>query len=121
MKKILYLLPLLSACSSGPELDPLVEKLIWLENANPSEDARVALRQNDYRLLGLSNRGGLKIPAVRAEDRYFYENKCGVNIMQGVTDFAVNQHHQELMRKAHSYALQYNAMIKPECKRRSQI
>lgn len=107
------------ACSSAPKVHPLIQSLLWLEHSNPVDDAQVALRQDDTRLLALSNRSGLSIPGVQRQDRYYYENKCGVRLIEGVTDFAVNEQHRELMQQAASYALQYNAVIKTQCSKPS--
>jgi hypothetical protein len=77
----------LSACASVEKIDPYVQKLQWLNTADPQADARQAVKQNDLRLLGLATRS-VNIPGIDAD---------------------------EMMQKARSYALQYNEIIKTHC------
>jgi len=102
------------ASSSGP-IDPYVQKLQWLDAADPQADAMQAVKQNDLRLLGLATRS-INIPGVSAEDTPRYEQSCGVQLIEGISDVVRSDEHLRLMQKARSYALQYNAIIKTHCK-----
>ena len=105
----------LSACASAGKIDPYVQKLQWLETADPQADARQAVKQGDLRLLGLATRS-VNIPGVEADQMIAYEQSCGVQLIEGVSDVVRSDEHLRLMQKARSYALQYNAIIKTHCK-----
>jgi hypothetical protein len=57
---------LLAGCasSSGP-IDPYVQKLQWLDAADPQADAQQAIKKQDYRLLGIAGRT-VNIPGITA-------------------------------------------------------
>ncbi|MFT5505964.1 MAG: hypothetical protein ACI845_003536 [Gammaproteobacteria bacterium] len=118
MRKIItaFLLASLSAgCASGTgPIDPYVQKLQWLDGANPQLDADQAVKQNDLRLLGLATRS-VNIPGVKKEDSIKYETECGVQLIEGISDVVRSDEHLRLMQKARSYALKYNAIIKIHC------
>ena len=105
----------LAACSStGDPIDPYVQKLQWLDSADPQADAEHAIKKNDLRLLGLATRA-VNIPGVEKELQYRYEQKCGVQLIEGISDVVRSDEHLRLMQKARSYALKYNAVIKLHC------
>ena len=106
---------LASCASSSGNIDPYVQKLQWLDAADPQADALQAVKQNDLRLLGLATRS-INIPGVKAEDTAKYEQSCGVQLIEGISDVVRSDEHLRLMQKARSYALQYNAIIKTHCK-----
>ena len=106
----------LAACSStGEPIDPYVQKLQWLDSADPQADAEHAVKKNDLRLLGLATRA-VNIPGVEKELQYKYEQRCGVQLIEGISDVVRSDEHLRLMQKARSYALRYNAIIKTHCK-----
>ncbi len=106
----------LGGCStSSKALDPYVQKLQWLDAADPQNDAEQAIKIGDLRLLGLAMRS-VNIPGVKKEDSYKYEKKCGVQLIEGISDVVRSDEHLRLMQKARSYALKYNAIIKTKCK-----
>lgn len=106
----------LFGCSTNSKaLDPHVQKLQWLDAADPQNDAKQAIKVGDLRLLGLATRS-LNIPGISKEESYKYEEKCGVQLIDGVTDVVRSDEHLRLMQKARSYALKYNAIIKTKCK-----
>ncbi len=106
---------LLGACASTSEpIDPYVQKLQWLDSADPQADANEAIRQKDLRLLGLATRS-VTLPGIRKEDTLRYEQACGVQLIEGISDVVRSDEHLRLMQKARSYALQYNAIIKTHC------
>jgi hypothetical protein len=109
-------LVILSGCaSSSGDIDPYVRKLQWLDAADPQADAMQAVKQNDLRLLGLATRS-VNIPGVEADEMLAYEQSCGVQLIEGISDVVRSDEHLRLMQKARSYALQYNAIIKTHCK-----
>ncbi len=107
---------LLTACATASDpIDPYVQKLQWLDAADPQADANQAVKQNDLRLLGLATRA-VNIPSIKKEDLLKYEERCGVQLIEGISDVVRSDEHLRLMQKARSYALQYNAIIKTHCK-----
>ncbi len=112
---IAILCGLLTACAtSSNTLDPYAQKLLWLDTADPQADANQAIKQNDFRLLGLATRS-VNIPGIKKEDMLTYEEHCGVQLIEGVSDVVRSDEHLRLMQKARSYALKYNAIIKTHC------
>ena len=108
-----FLLIAISGCASTPK-DPYVQKLQWLDAADPQTDAQEAIKKGDLRLLGLVGRS-VNIPGVSNEETPEYEIKCGVQLIDGVSDVVRSDEHLRLMQKARSYALSYNAIIKTRC------
>lgn len=110
---ISFLLIAMTGCASTPK-DPYVQKLQWLDAADPQTDAQEAIKKGDLRLLGLAGRS-VNIPGVIKEETLKYEMKCGVQLIDGVSDVVRSDEHLRLMQKARSYALSYNAIIKTKC------
>ena len=104
-----------SCATSSDPVDPYVLKLQWLDAADPQADANQAIKQNDLRLLGLATRS-VNIPGIKGEDTLKYQEQCGVQLIEGISDVVRSDEHLRLMQKARSYALQYNAIIKLHCK-----
>ena len=110
------LIALLPGCAStGDPVDPHVQQLQWLDAADPQADANQAVKQNDLRLLGLATRS-VSIPGIKKEDLLKYEEVCGVQLIEGISDVVRSDEHLRLMQKARSYALKYNAIVKLHCK-----
>jgi len=106
---------LLASCAtSSSEIEPYVQKLQWLDAADPQADANQAVKKNDFRLLGLATRT-VNIPGISKEDSLKYEESCGVQLIEGVSDVVRSDEHLRLMQKARSYALKYNAIVKTHC------
>ena len=113
---LLLLFSLLLAACVGAQapIDPYVQKLQWLDAADPQADAQQAVKQNDLRLLGLATRS-VMIPGIDAADQIKYEEACGVQLIEGISDVIRSDEHLRLMQKARSYALKYNAIIRTHC------
>ncbi|MDH3634494.1 MAG: hypothetical protein OES20_07285 [Gammaproteobacteria bacterium] len=110
------LLSLQASCATSSDpVDPYELKLQWLDAADPQADANQAIKQNDLRLLGLATRS-VNIPGIKEEDTLKYQEQCGVQLIEGISDVVRSDEHLRLMQKARSYALQYNAIIKLHCK-----
>ena len=106
---------IMSACAnSSMKIDPNVQKLQWLDAADPQNDAQQAIKKGDLRLLGLATRT-VNIPGVKTEEINKYEEACGVQLIEGISDVVRSDEHLRLMQKARSYALKYNAIIKTKC------
>ena len=105
---------MISCASTSSNLDAYAQKLQWLDAANPQTDAQQALKKGDFRLLGLAARS-VNIPGVSKEQSMKYELKCGVQLIDGISDVVRSDEHLRLMQKARSYALKYNAIIKTQC------
>lgn len=112
---VLAVCGLTTACAtSSPTVDPYVQKLQWLDAADPQADANQAVKKNDLRLLGLATRS-VNIPGISQADTLKYEEHCGVQLIEGISDVVRSDEHLRLMQKARSYALKYNAIIKAHC------
>lgn len=105
----------ISGCVSGSAMTDYEQQLQWVIDANPQQDAEAAMAKGDFRLMAMATRG-ITIPGVDNDLSAKYELKCGINRMPGVTDVIRSQKQMELIKKAHSYALKYNAIIKTRCK-----
>ena len=111
----LLVAPLAGCASTAEPLDPYVQQLQWLDAADPQADANQAVKQNDLRLLGLATRS-VNIPGINKDNMLKYEEVCGVQLIEGISDVVRSDEHLRLMQKARSYALRYNAVIKLHCK-----
>ena len=111
----LLVAPLAGCASTAEPIDPYVQQLQWLDAADPQADANQAVKQNDLRLLGLATRS-VNIPGIKKDDLLKYEEVCGVQLIEGISDVVRSDEHLRLMQKARSYALRYNAIIKLHCK-----
>ena len=118
MKGILLIMSLLTflfGCNASSEApDPAIEKLKWLETADPQQDAKQAIEAGDLRLLGLATRN-ISIPGIDQADHDKYQQACGVKLMDGISDVVRSDAHLGLMQKARRYALEYNSLIKTKC------
>ncbi len=113
---IILLSLLVTGCATGSgDVDPYVKQLQWLDAADPQTDAQQALKKGDFRLLGLATRS-VHIPGIAKEEMLKYELRCGVQLIDGISDVVRSDEHLRLMQKARSYALKYNAIIKTRCK-----
>ena len=124
MKRLPRIFPLLilafcglsvACATSSQSIEPYEQKLQWLDAADPQADANQAIKKNDLRLLGLATRS-VNIPGISKADTLKYEEKCGVQLIEGISDVVRSDEHLRLMQKARSYALKYNAIIKTHCK-----
>jgi hypothetical protein len=106
----------LTGCATDSKaLDPNTQKLQWLDAADPQADAQQAIKTGDLRLLGMATRS-VSIPGVETDQILKYEMKCGVQLIEGISDVVRSDEHLRLMQKARSYALRYNTIIKTHCK-----
>ena len=111
---ILLLASIAAGCAADKLMNKYEQKLQWVQTANAQEDAQAALDKKDFRLMAMAQRSTV-IPGVDVQQSMKYELRCGVKFMDGVTDVIASDEHLRLMKLAHSYALQYNAIIKTRC------
>lgn len=112
---VALVLALTGCATDSKTLDPNPQKLQWLDAADPQADAQQAIKIGDLRLLGMVTHS-LSIPGVEADQILIYETKCGVQLIEGISDVVRSDEHLRLMQKARSYALRYNSIIKTHCK-----
>lgn len=105
----------MTACATDKGLTQAEQDLLWIRDANPQADAQKALEKRDFRMMGMPQRSTI-IPGVPTQEMREYEIKCGVNLINGVSDMVLNENHLQLIKQAQKYALQYNAIIKRHCK-----
>ena len=117
MKLILFLLlslfihlGMFSYAIAGEVSPDPVEKLKWLESANPEMDAKKAIAEKDFRLRAIYGYV-LMIPGVNQEDWIEYEKTYGLNPIEGTSDSLINEEHARLQKLASEYALKYNKVI----------
>jgi hypothetical protein len=112
----LTLVAAMSGCvSDSPALDNKQDKLSWLKNADAKEDAELALSKGDFRLLAMPLRHTV-IPGIDVQQSRNYALRCGVRMVEGITDAVRGEEHLEQMKIAQQYAEDYNAIIKSHCK-----
>ncbi len=106
------------ACTSNTnkttEMSESEKKLQWIKTADAKQDAQNAISINDYRFMALNKRG-IFIPGIDPEQSYQYEQKCGIHLIDGVTDAVTSEEHLQVMQIARAYALRYNTIIKKYC------
>jgi hypothetical protein len=106
----------MTGCATDSKaLDPNIQKLQWLNAADPISDAQQAINTGDLRLFGMATRS-INIPGVESDNIPAYEEKCGIQLIDGISDVVRSDEHLRLMQMAHSYALRYNTIIKAHCK-----
>lgn len=88
----------------------LVEKLRWIESANPDLDARQAIKRKDFRLRAIYGYS-LIVPGVEQTNYVEYQKKYGFNPIEGTSDSLVNAEHARLNQLAYTYAEKYNEVI----------
>lgn len=84
--------------------------LKWVEKANPTLDAKAALKNGDTRLMAIYG-FALIIPGVDFNNYARYEKEYGYNPIEGTGDDLSGEEHARLNELATNYALEYNAII----------
>jgi hypothetical protein len=112
---IIILFFLIGCVTDSKALDPNIQKLQWLDAADPQADAQQAVKTGDLRLLGMATRS-INLPGVKADQVMKYDEKCGFQLIDGISDVVRSDEHLRLMQKARSYALTYNTVIMKYCK-----
>jgi hypothetical protein len=85
--------------------------LLWVEQANPVNDAVQALKQNDTELWAYSTRIGPKVPGVDADALPAVLQKHTLKLAPAMGDVVYSNDHLELRLKFVKYAQRYNQEI----------
>jgi hypothetical protein len=85
--------------------------LLWVEQANPVNDAVQALKQNDTELWAYSTRMGPKVPGVDADALPAVLQKHPLKLAPAMGDVVYSNHHLKLRLKFVKYAQRYNQEI----------
>ncbi|MBL7000470.1 MAG: hypothetical protein ISR73_11455, partial [Gammaproteobacteria bacterium] len=72
------------------------------------------LDKNDFRFMALALRN-VVIPGIEQSRSLQIELRCGVILMQGISDTVRKESQLGLMKQAHEYASKYNAVILTRC------
>jgi hypothetical protein len=88
----------------------------WHENANAEDDAGVALKYDDKRLLAYYGRG-VVIPGIQPDEKEILSEKCGLRMMDGFGDVVRSDAHLEKMKIMRAYAEKYNQLVAPQCRK----
>jgi hypothetical protein len=86
----------------------------WNENSDPEADAKLALENNDHRLLAFALRV-TQIPGIEADQVNAYNEHCGIRFMKNFGDVIRSSDDLVRMKQAREYALRYNATIMSKC------
>lgn len=86
----------------------------WHVTAVAEDDAAIALKNKDYRLLAFALRV-THIPGVKPEQVQAYREHCGLRFLKGFGDIIHSEEELKRMKQARGYALRYNAVITSEC------
>ncbi len=103
---VLFVVTFSNAIAQGNKVDP-VEKLKWLESANPELDAKKAIDRKDFRLRVIY-RYVLSVPGVDQRDYHEHNKTFGFNPIEGTSDSLVSGEHARLNQLASEYACRYN-------------
>lgn len=109
----IYLLSFILLFSCAQASNP-ADNTNWLDTADPVEDANNAIKNKDYRLLGLAMRA-IKVPGVKSENQTSLIEKCGVRLLQGSGDIIRGEADLQMKKTLHIYARNYNNILKKAC------
>lgn len=88
--------------------------LAWAQSADAEVDAKKAIKQKDYRLFVVAGRGE-RLVGIDAKDAARLKQACGTQYIQGSTDAIRSDEHLDALKKAYSYAEQYNQIVAKHC------
>ena len=106
---VLFMVTFSNAIAQDHKND-FVEKLKWLESANPELDAKNAIDRSDFRLRAIYGYV-LIVPGVGQGDYDEYKKIFGFNPIEGTSDSLVSAEHARLNQLASEYAFRYNKVI----------
>lgn len=98
-----------SAIAQDKKLDP-IDKLKWLESADPIADAHKAILKKDFRLHAVYGYS-LIVPGTENSKLEELQERYGLNPIDGTTDKLLNEKHGRLNRLAFEYSRVYNREI----------
>jgi hypothetical protein len=90
------------------------QELMRLRTADPAKDLEIALKQGDYRFVGLMSYA-LMVPGVD-QDLFHknYEHKFGFKVIKGTSDYFEIPEQEEIVRIGTAYAERYNRFLEKE-------
>jgi hypothetical protein len=87
-----------------------VKKLQWVKNADPISDAKKAIKNRNFALLGIAGYTW-SIPGVDERKKLEYRDTYGLRILEGTSDVVFGDEHARLIDLAAEYAKKYNLYI----------
>jgi hypothetical protein len=106
---VLFMAAFSNAIAQGHK-DDFVEKLKWLESANPELDAKNAIDRKDFRLRAIYGYV-LIVPGLDQRDYDEYKKTFGFNPIEGTSDSLISSDHARFNQLASEYAFRYNKVI----------
>lgn len=82
----------------------------YMLTADAKADAKKAIENANYTLLGFDQRG-LTVPGVKASELKQVQTNCAIKQVGGMGDMVRSEEHLKQMKKIHAYSLQYNLTI----------
>ncbi|MDJ0805634.1 MAG: glutamyl-tRNA amidotransferase [Gammaproteobacteria bacterium] len=131
MKRIIPVLAIIlsmSGCQETEQIDlstlspqerDAVTSLAWLQDAEASRDAKLAIERGDKRLLAMATRAP-NMPGVPTESASRIKSVCGIRYLEGSTDMVFGDTHLKLLQAAQEYATEYNKLMLDACLKQTQ-
>ncbi len=96
--------------------DLAVVDLKWLDYADPTADANLAIAKQDFQLLAFSQKN-LTIPGVNLQEYTFQslQQQCGVRVVKGSDETQLDAEDGKRHKKLQSYTRVYNKQILAAC------
>ena len=100
----------ISGNNEGHSCEELVQKLVWVEGANPDKDAEHALARGQRKYMAV---GGyiLYIPGTASTEYFRATSEKDYSLIEGTSDGFCNERHKLLNDRAFKYAESYNTYI----------
>ena len=89
--------------------------LEWLDDANPSVDANLAIQKQDYTLLAFASRA-TSFPGMNS-DSSTLQQQCGYRLLPNSGDALRSESELILRKKLYQYAATYNQLIAAACQK----
>lgn len=81
-----------------------------MQTANAVDDANIAIRNNNFTLIGFDQRG-LVVPGIKQQQIKQLKPPCSVTRIDGMGDVVRSPKHLEKMQKVRRYSTLYNQEI----------
>lgn len=102
------------AFSMSPEADKPYSPANWETSESAVDDAKIAVENDDFRLLGFALRG-YSVPGIDNKSTQDYIDRCGIRVFDEFGDVLKEKNQLERMGQARDYARAYNQIIKEHC------
>ncbi len=86
----------------------------WHSQADVESDVKVAVDNQDFRLLAFATRIAV-VPGIERTQLEQYREACGLRFMKGFGDVVRSDKDIEEMKQARRYAERYNQLIMQQC------